>query len=162
MKIYLMQHGIALPKDKDPEKGLSGEGAREVTASAKGLSSLGVRPDIFLSSPKKRARETAALVLEELNPEAGEPVVSDAFNPLAEPKDALAQIREAAAGKKSVFVAGHLPSLARITGLLITGEVSEPVAFVNAGLVLIEAGEVEPGKGVLAESLGPGELARLA
>ncbi len=162
MKIYLMQHGKALPKDQDPEKGLSEEGAREVTASAKGLHRLGVRPDVFFSSPKKRARQTAMLAQEELNPGAGEPVISETLSPLAPPGEALDFIGEAAQGKGCIFVAGHLPSLARITGLLLFGEPAEPVAFINAGAVLIDASEPAPGKGVLERAIGPGELARLA
>ena len=37
MEIYLMQHGSALPKEQDPEEGLSPDGKAKIHASGKAL-----------------------------------------------------------------------------------------------------------------------------
>ena len=70
MEIYLMQHGPALPKDQDPEEGLNPEGKERIHASGQALKKMGVTFDAILSSPKKRSKQTAAIVAEE----AGFPV----------------------------------------------------------------------------------------
>ena len=66
MEIYLMQHGQALPKEQDPEEGLSAEGEERIRASARGLKKMGAAFDVILCSPKKRSRQTATIVAEEL------------------------------------------------------------------------------------------------
>ncbi|MBW2019974.1 MAG: histidine phosphatase family protein [Deltaproteobacteria bacterium] len=66
MEIYLMQHGPALSKDQDPEEGLGPEGKDRIHASGQALKKMGVTFDVILSSPKKRSKQTAAIVAEEV------------------------------------------------------------------------------------------------
>jgi len=42
MEIYLMQHSPALPKDKDPDEGLSPEGEERIHTSGKALKKMGI------------------------------------------------------------------------------------------------------------------------
>ncbi len=59
MSIYLVQHGLSLPKDIDPEKGLSEKGAADVNRIAEVAQGYGVQVSRIVHSGKKRARETA-------------------------------------------------------------------------------------------------------
>src|SRR5262249_13982705 len=70
--LYLVRHGIAAEisaKVRDAERGLTADGARKMTKIAHGLKRLGVAPDVILSSPLRRAEETAMLLAEVLSPE---------------------------------------------------------------------------------------------
>src|SRR5262245_1357541 len=70
--LYLVRHGIAVDasaKISDAERGLTADGARKVTQIARGLRRMGIHPDVILSSPLRRAEETAMLLGEELSPD---------------------------------------------------------------------------------------------
>src|SRR5438552_331408 len=63
--IYLVRHGIAGPATaevNDANRSLTAEGVRKMTSAAAGLKRLGVVPDAVLSSPLRRAEETAAVL----------------------------------------------------------------------------------------------------
>ena len=59
MSLFLVQHGKNLPKDIDPEKGLSEEGKRDVERVANEAKDNGIKVSAIRHSGKKRARETA-------------------------------------------------------------------------------------------------------
>ncbi|MEJ2700720.1 MAG: histidine phosphatase family protein [Desulfuromonadales bacterium] len=67
MELYLMQHGQAVPESENPEKPLSREGVAQIQASAAAMRKLGISLDTLIHSPKKRAKQTAALIAEALN-----------------------------------------------------------------------------------------------
>ncbi|MBW2075034.1 MAG: histidine phosphatase family protein [Deltaproteobacteria bacterium] len=55
-----------MSKDQDPEEGLGPEGKDRIHASGQALKKMGVTFDVILSSPKKRSKQTAAIVAEEV------------------------------------------------------------------------------------------------
>jgi len=61
MPLFLVQHGKNLPKEQDPEKGLSEEGKNEVERIAALAVRYGVSVSAIKHSGKKRARETAEI-----------------------------------------------------------------------------------------------------
>ena len=68
--IYLMRHGIAAdpaPGMSDADRALTPDGVRKTVRVAAGLAKLGVKPDVILSSPLRRAEETAHLVADALD-----------------------------------------------------------------------------------------------
>ena len=67
MELYLLQHGLALPAEEDPEQPLAKEGVAQIQAAGRVLQRLGVRPGLIACSPKKRARQSAALIAEAIN-----------------------------------------------------------------------------------------------
>jgi phosphohistidine phosphatase SixA len=71
MEIYLMQHGEAYAKDRDPERSLTPNGEDQIHSSGKALRKLGVDVDLIVSSPKKRARQTAEIVASSQAPRSG-------------------------------------------------------------------------------------------
>ena len=56
MRLYLVQHGDAVPEQLDPERPLSAAGRREVEAVARLLASTGARTVRVAHSGKLRAQ----------------------------------------------------------------------------------------------------------
>ena len=64
MELYLLRHGIAesaRPGMKDAERALTEEGRVKLRRVLKRAKEAGVEPDLILSSPYRRATETADL-----------------------------------------------------------------------------------------------------
>lgn len=75
MNLYLLRHGIAIPGDEpgiesDHERPLTSKGAKRMRKAAKGLRRLSIEFDAILSSPLRRARQTADIVAEALGLES--------------------------------------------------------------------------------------------
>ena len=64
MKVYLMQHALAYSSEEDQERPLSPAGIDQAKAAAKGIKRLGLTFDLIVTSPKRRAHQTAALIAE--------------------------------------------------------------------------------------------------
>jgi hypothetical protein len=70
MRLYLVQHGDALPEQVDPERPLSAKGRRDVEAVARVLASAGARAVRVAHSGKLRAQQTAEVLTAALAPAA--------------------------------------------------------------------------------------------
>ena len=133
MKLYLVQHGRSLPKEADPERGLSAEGAEEVRMIAGVAKHYAIRPAAIVHSGKKRSRETAEIMAGALEP-PGEPSVMDGIAPLDDVTAAAPAIEE----RDGLMVVGHLPFLGRLTSLLVTGTVVHDIfTFQHGGIVCL-------------------------
>lgn len=135
MRIYLTQHGMAVPKDEDPDRPLSDDGRRNVQRLARFLRDRGVRVARLLHSGKTRAEQTAALL-------AGSILVSGqhgAHDGLG-PKDPLEKIvPEIAFWSEDTLLVGHLPHLGRLAALLVASNPDLPiVAFKPGSVVCLE------------------------
>ncbi|MCK7504562.1 MAG: histidine phosphatase family protein [Desulfobacterales bacterium] len=62
MALYLVQHGRSLPKEIDPDQGLSPEGIAETERTARLAAELGLKIGGILQSGKTRARQTAEIL----------------------------------------------------------------------------------------------------
>ena len=62
MRLYLVQHGDAIPERVDPERPLSAKGRRDVEAVARLLASAGTRAVRVAHSGKLRAQQTAEVL----------------------------------------------------------------------------------------------------
>ena len=123
MKLYLVQHGDALARDVDPERPLSDRGQHEVQAMAGFLSQAGIRARCVQHSGKRRAEQTAAMLAEAVLM-AGRPQAV----PGIAPNDDVGVFADGIAGwTEDTLVVGHLPFMARLVALLLTGDAeSEP------------------------------------
>jgi phosphohistidine phosphatase len=144
MQIYILRHGIAEEAkagQADSERRLTPEGKEKLRRTLACVRKAGVRPELILSSPYKRALETAALAQEELDVKP--PIVkTDALTPMEKPEKVWDEIRlHKDAGQ--IVLAGHEPQLSSLVSYLI----GSPGA------------NVEMKKGAIArvdvESLGP-------
>ena len=67
--IWLLRHGEAAEGRPDDQRPLTELGERQARAAGAALAKLGVRVEVCLSSPKKRAVDTARLACESLGME---------------------------------------------------------------------------------------------
>jgi phosphohistidine phosphatase len=132
MAIYLVQHGLSLPKDVDPERSLSVDGREETIRVATYLQKLGVSLKAVCHSGKTRAQQTAEIFANELG--VNDPVEL----PGMAPNDDVADFAETLSGDDTMYV-GHLPHMGKLASYLITGnENSAVVAFANSGVVCLD------------------------
>jgi phosphohistidine phosphatase len=141
--IWLLRHGDAERGSPDAERPLTDKGRRQARAAGAALKELGVEIDACLTSPKKRAAETAALACEPLGVE-----------PLDEPKLARGRFDplELAAGNGAeVLLVGHEPDFSDA----VRDVTGADVDFKKGGLAAIDGGELR----VLVR---PAEIKRIA
>ena len=133
--VYLVQHGQAKPEDEDPERPLTDRGVEEVTGVAHwAIDSFGVRPQCIVHSGKTRARQTAEIWGRMLDIDVEE---RDGLAPNDDPGTWTARL---AAETREVMLVGHLPHLAKLAGLLLTGDLNHPlIGFHEGGVVAIGA-----------------------
>ena len=138
MKLYLVQHGEAIPKEVDETRPLSERGRADVGRLAAFLERGGVRAARVVHSGKTRAQQTADLLARALAPGG----VSEARTGLGpnDPTEALAA--EARAWSDDVVVVGHLPFMGRLAARLVTGREDAGVAAFQTGtMVCLERAE---------------------
>jgi phosphohistidine phosphatase len=133
MALFLVQHGKNLPKDIDPEKGLSNEGKNEVETIAARAKEYGVSVSAIRHSGKKRARETAEIFSGFLKPRAG----VDEMKGLA-PLDDVTKVDLKA--DENLMLVGHLPFMEKLASYLITASPDRPpvVKFQNGGILCLD------------------------
>ena len=71
MEIYLLRHGIAEDRSttgRDPDRRLTDEGRAKLRRVLERAHQAGVRPSLILSSPYRRALETAEIMAAKLKP----------------------------------------------------------------------------------------------
>jgi phosphohistidine phosphatase len=123
MALFLVQHGKSLPKDKDPNKGLSEAGIHETERIAQVAKGYGVHVSSIAHSGKTRACQTADIFASALKPEGGLQEISG-LNPL---DDVTAVAIDSTEDRMLV---GHLPFMERLTAYLITGSIERPSGIV--------------------------------
>jgi phosphohistidine phosphatase len=134
--VLLLRHGIAeapSPGCVDEERRLTVEGARVLAEVAAGMRALALPVEAIVSSPLRRARETAAIVAAAFRVEDRIDALR-ALEPGAGPDAAIAALaayREAS----GVLVVGHQPDLGEIASTILVGTPGlVPLPFGTAGL----------------------------
>lgn len=155
MILYFMRHGKAGhgdPSDpNDDARRLTEAGTSELRAAAPLWRRLNLRPDVVLTSPLARARETADLLVAGVDL-AREPIEDDRLRPGADWSD-LAQAMADHRDARRVMFVSHEPDLSMAMSLL-TG--ARAVRMRKGGLACVEfPGIPEPGAGELAWLLDP-------
>jgi len=154
MRIYLTQHGLAVPKDVDPDRPLSEQGREDAQRLADFLDKAGIQVGQALHSGKTRAEQTAAILAEALLPE-GQPQAHAGLGP-NDPLEKLSP--EIAFWSVDTLIVGHLPYLGRLASLLLASNPDRPLlAFQPGGMACLEKGA--EGRWVLAWMLRPELLA---
>lgn len=165
MVLYLMRHGIAVPREEhsylaDAQRPLTEEGVSKTREVARGLAQLGISCDRIFSSPLLRARQTAEITAEILGlkdrmeewPELGAGGSNEAV---------LDRLHGAAHAKQvsAVLLVGHEPQLSELTSLLLSGSGGLSVDFKKAGVCCLQAGPgLKRGQAILRWLLTPKQL----
>jgi len=143
--VYLVRHGIAEEHSPTGDAGrrLTEAGIRKLRQAALGLKRLGIVPDVVLSSPLRRAEETAMLLAEVLAPD----VAAAVFAPLSpghSPGDAVRALREYRRAQH-VMLVGHQPDLGELASHLLTASSAlATLPFRKGGVAAIEVSSLPP------------------
>jgi phosphohistidine phosphatase len=145
-----MQHGKPVPKEEDPDRPLSDQGKGDVGRMSEFLRESGLKVQEAYHSGKTRAKQTAEIMLSQLNPDV-KAQERAGLSPLEDVKEIASLIKGA---HKDLLIAGHLPHLGKLASLLIAGDEGIPVvSFQQGGVVCLE--KDEEGRWSLAWMLVP-------
>ncbi|NNG00541.1 MAG: phosphohistidine phosphatase SixA [Desulfobacteraceae bacterium] len=131
MAIYLVQHGMTVPKEADPRRPLSDEGREEILSVAEHLKKMGIAVPQIYHSGKARASETARILSDRIG--NGEVHEVTGMNPMDDVTLFTSSVRNDA------MYVGHLPHMGKLVSYLITGETENSVVrFIFGGVVCVE------------------------
>jgi phosphohistidine phosphatase len=147
MKLIILRHAIAVPHGTpgvaEDDRPLTEEGIEKMRKAARGLKAIGPVPDVVLTSPLPRARQTAELAVEPyskrrpsiemlpaLAPDGNRPEVYRALD--------LRQELEC------VMLVGHQPSLGEIAGEIAWGSPQHYVELKKGGACIIDIERTRP------------------
>jgi phosphohistidine phosphatase len=120
MELYLFRHGIAedaRPGQSDSERALTSEGKRKLRTVVKTAIQAGLAPSLILTSPYKRAVQTAQIAADVLKYH-GELLRTEALLPSSKPAVVWEEIR-VHREEAQVLVAGHDPLFTDLAGYLL-------------------------------------------
>ena len=121
MILYFLRHANAGEKKKDPKKdelrGLDATGVGQCYQAARLFSRLEVVPDLIISSPLKRAMQTAAMVANEIGYD-DRLRVEKSLRPEAHWEDFVQKLKSYKTDV--VIVVGHSPNLSQFLGRMIS------------------------------------------
>lgn len=156
MQAYFLRHGIAEDRaasGRDADRRLTEDGREKLRRVLERAQAAGVNPSLILSSPLKRAVETAEIAGRELGYD-GKILRVDCLAPESAPPDIWAELRKHR-DQAAILLAGHEPLLSTAVSWML-GATRAMVDFRKAGLIRIDFDslDAEP-KGILQWMLIP-------
>jgi len=153
MELYLLRHGIAEDHAAtDADRELTEEGRNKVRRVMKRAAQAGVSPSLIISSPYKRALETAEIAASELAYE-GKILRAGSLTPDSSPPSVWSEIKEHR-DEPSILLAGHEPLFSATVAYLL-GSTQQMVEFKKAALVRIDLHSFSTPQGILQWMLTP-------
>jgi phosphohistidine phosphatase len=138
MEIYILRHGIAedAPAGQpDSERALTSDGRKKLRNVLRTAASAGVAPSLILTSPYKRALQTAQIAAEVLDYK-GELLRTKALEPASAPKSVWDEIR-VHKDEATILLVGHEPLCSRLMAYLL-GSPNLQVDFKKGAIACIE------------------------
>ncbi len=120
MQIYLLRHGIAEDAKSgqpDSDRALTAEGRDKLRRVLRRAGAADVVPTLILSSPYRRAVETAEIAADVLGYD-GKVAKTHALVPEASPYDTWEEIRSRP-DEKSILLASHEPLMSTLAAFLV-------------------------------------------
>ncbi len=144
MEIYLLRHGIAedaAPGMPDADRALTSAGRQKLRRVLARARAAKVEPGVILSSPYRRALETAAVAVDALG-YSGKVVQTGALTPDANPRETWEEIR-ARKTETSVLLASHEPLMSSLLAFLLNTP-ALMVDFKKAALARVDCDRFGP------------------
>jgi phosphohistidine phosphatase len=118
LRVYIARHGEALPHQIDASRALSARGVMEVERVAMWASRKGIKIEQIRHSGIVRAKESAEIYAQHLQPESGTRSVSG-----LKPNDAAHVLaKELVHETDTLLLVGHLPFMGLLAEALIKGD----------------------------------------
>jgi phosphohistidine phosphatase len=156
MRLYLVQHGEAVPENEDPERPLTVRGREDIHRLGGYLAAAGVHVNRIVHSGKLRASDSAAMLREAVGREADVEVMKGML-----PKDSPVFLAEAAATwKGDTLVVGHEPFMNRLVSRLVLGAEQPSLVEFNPGTLVCLRRRPATGAFFIAGVLPPDWLRR--
>ena len=142
MNIFILRHGIAVERgtkgfEKDSERPLTSKGKRQLVKSAAAMKRMKLRFDLILSSPYKRALQTAEIVAEELKLQK-RLRLSDMLKSENDPETIIGEIAALKPAPKNLLLVGHEPYLSQLISRLVSGNGDMAMDFKKGALCKLE------------------------
>ncbi|MGZ3499648.1 MAG: phosphohistidine phosphatase SixA [Vulcanimicrobiaceae bacterium] len=123
MRLYFLRHGQAGERDEykgnDFDRPLTDEGRERMAREAKTIAQLQLAPDLIITSPLVRAKQTAEIVAERLK--MRDRLIDDERLGLDFGLGELRQILQEHANASALLLVGHDPSMSQTVGQLVGG-----------------------------------------
>jgi phosphohistidine phosphatase len=137
MIIYFVRHAsagqsVSNPK-KDEKRPLDRDGIEQCGFVGRALAALNAQPDVIISSPLKRATQTASLIGNELGFE-GKLLLEPALKPEASFSE-FRRMLEKYSRHEAIMVVGHNPSMTEFLARMIAKSGSEALIDFKKGAV---------------------------
>jgi len=138
MTLTIVRHAIAVPAGtegiSDEERPLTKKGRRRFAKAARGLAQICGRPDVLLTSPLLRARETADIAAEAWGGPTPtlEPVLAH-----GRADDIIAMLARYAPDQQVVIV-GHEPTVSALLARVLGSPEGERFAFRKGGVARVD------------------------
>jgi len=120
MEIYILRHGIAEDGQAghpDADRALTAEGKKKLRTVLRAAAKAGVAPTLILTSPYRRALQTAEIAAEVLDYK-GDLLRTKALQPGSEPRAVWEEIR-VHKDEANILLTGHEPLFSRLTAYLL-------------------------------------------
>jgi phosphohistidine phosphatase len=167
MNLYLLRHGIAVEPgtpgyENDSDRPLVSKGERRLRAAAAAMARMELSFHLILSSPFRRAKETAEIVAKELKLKKALQF-SDALTPHGDVNALIRQVNEWEPAPEEVLLVGHEPYLSRLIALLVAGDEDAAIEMKKGGLCKLETDALNAGRcAKLAWLLTPSQMELMA
>ncbi len=142
MDLYIVRHAIAVERgtpgyEEDSQRPLTDEGRKKMKKIVKGLRQLEVKPDLILTSPYVRARDTAEILAKGLKLK-DKIAFSDNLIPPGN-FDALINEIVEKHNVDNLALVGHEPMLSSFVGFLMTGSPNSTITLKKGGVCLLSS-----------------------
>ena len=140
MRVILFRHGIAEARGPgcppDPQRALTEEGWRKTRKAARGLAAQLSSPLRLISSPYRRAHETATCLLEVLQPRPELEICDELA--LGADRGGVEAFIESGSHAGDVVLVGHQPDMSSLASQWLVGSDELDVLFKKAAALAIE------------------------
>ncbi len=161
MRLLIIRHAIAVPHGtpgiSEEERPLTEEGEAKFHECARGLAKLVDRPDALLTSPLRRAAQTAAIAAaawDRIEPTTCEALAGGSFEEQAAVLDRYPK-------NATVAIVGHEPSVSELLSRLLATRHEDRLAFKKGGVALVDVPARLADGGSLEAFLPPKVLRRI-
>ena len=148
--LYVFRHGIAITRGDpgypiDSDRPLTSKGIKKIRRIAAGMRGLRVKFDVILTSPYRRALESAFIVSREYR--RGESIqTSSALLPDVLPEEVVRVLQEQYGSCQNLLLVGHEPQLSAFVSTLTSGNAGAGPLLKKGGLCKIEVDNLQAGK----------------
>jgi len=165
--LLVLRHGIAVPRGDpayplDSDRPLTPKGLKRMRQITNGMRRMQVEFDLILSSPYRRALETAFVVAREY--ELGQSVqTSSALKPEVLPEEVVRALLENYSRSQRILLVGHEPQLSALVSTLTSGSAGARPLLKKGGLCKLQVDGLQQGKcAALMWLLTPKQLMSMA